>query len=510
MLSRKPSGSSGKVTSGSLLVITVAVLFFGVWSLWHSWQSTVMDAEKDARNQSISLSRQAQDTFLQVQLTLEELARNADAIFSEPARFAGDQGLLAQQKSRLPQLNGLFVYNAQGNWLATTAKNVSKNANNADREYFIWHRQHNDTLLHVGHVIRSRSTGELIIPVSLRLNDAQGEFRGVVLGTVSINFFRNFYSWYELPQGGLMGLLHTDGHILYIRPFDDSFIDRSLANSPLFTNLLKSSLTGTRTWKNRIDGVTRIIGYSRLERYPLVAVAGYDYNALAYNWFRDNAVIIVLNIVLLLMVMAFGLLTQKQFQTILKNHSELLQTRDELTRANHTLQDLALVDGLTGIGNRRQFDFYLEQCLARSAQTGIPVSLVMLDIDFFKLYNDTLGHVAGDECLKKVADILKYLPRRSTDVVARYGGEEFAIILPGAADREAAQVAQRALDALRRAALPHPATLLPEKRVTLSAGVSTSGSGSDIVALKKAADAALYIAKHAGRNCVAGKEGVFV
>lgn len=505
MVKRKPSESA---MLGSLLIVCAAVLFFGIWSLWHSWQSTVHDAEKDTRNQSLSLSRQAQDTFLQVQLTLEELARNADAIFANPARFAGHQGLLSQQKSRLPQLNGLFVYNAQGKWLATTAQNVAKNANNSDREYFIWHREHNDTLLHVGHVIRSRSTGELIIPVSLRLNDAQGEFRGVVLGTVSINFFRNFYSWYELPQGGLMGLIHADGNILYIRPFADSFINRSMAKSPLFTNLLKSTLSGTRTWKNRIDGVTRIVGYARLERYPLVAVAGYDRNGLAYAWFKDNVVIIVLNILLLMMVMAFGLLALKQFQTILKNHTELLQTRDELTRVNHTLQDLALMDGLTGIGNRRQFDFYLEQCLVRSAETGVPVSLVMLDIDFFKLYNDTQGHVAGDECLKKVADMLKYLPRRNTDVVARYGGEEFAIILPGAGEREAAKVAQRAIETLRQAALPHPASLRAEKIVTLSAGISTSEPDSNAVSLKQAADSALYIAKHGGRNCVAGKNGV--
>jgi len=491
-----------------LMMISAAVLFTGTWSLWHSWHGTVQDAEKGAKNQSLSLSRQAQDTFLQVELTLEELARNADAIFATPAHFAGPSGLLAVQKSKLPQLNGLFVYDAQGRWLATTAKNVPKNANNADREYFTWHRDHNDELIHVGHVIRSRSSGELIIPVSLRLNDAQGQFRGVVLGTVKVDFFRHFYSWYEQGPGDLLGLLHADGTILYIRPFADDVINRSLAHSPLFTHLLKSALTGTRTWKNRVDGVTRLTGYARLERYPLVAVAGYDYTALKRSWFNNNAVIIILNGLLLLLVMVLGLLGLKQFKITLRKQRELLEVRDELTRVNHTLQDLALVDGLTGIGNRRQFDFYLEQCLIRAQESALPVSLVMLDIDFFKNYNDAFGHVAGDDCLRQVAAILDHLPRRSADRVTRYGGEEFALILPGTGLEEAKQVAARALDALRRAALPHSASQLPEKIVTLSGGVSTAEPGGNADALKRAADAALYQAKRTGRNRIMGAEVV--
>lgn len=503
--------SPERIMRACLMIISAAVLFTGTWSLWHSWHGTVQDAEKDAKNQSLSLSRQAQDTFLQVELTLEELARNADAMFAAPSHFAGPGGLLAMQKSKLPQLNGLFVYDAQGRWVTTTAKHVPPRANNADREYFIWHREHNDALIHVGHVIRSRSSGELIIPVSLRLNDAQGAFRGVVLGTVRVDFFRHFYGWYEQGPNDLLGLLHADGTILYMRPFPDSVINRSLAHSPLFTRLLKSALTGTRTWKNRVDGVTRLTGYARLERYPLVAVAGYDRNALQRTWFSNNAVIIILNGLLLLLVIVLGLLGLRQFNTTLRKQRELLEVRDELTRVNHTLQDLALVDGLTGIGNRRQFDFYLEQCLLRAKGSGLPVSLVMLDIDFFKNYNDAFGHVAGDECLRQVAEILDHLPRRGADRVTRYGGEEFALILPGTGADEARQVAKRALATLRRAALPHSASPLPEKIVTLSGGVSTAHPGGSADELKRAADAALYQAKRAGRNRIMGagvvKEG---
>ena len=483
-----------------LLIICATVLSSGAWSLWHSWQNSLHRAEKDAKNQSLSLSRQAQDTFLQVQLTLEELARNANAIFTSPMRFSGPQGLLAIQQGSLPQLSGLFVYDAQGQLLATTATRAPPPVSDAEKEYFTWHRDHNDMRLHIGHVLKSGAADKLVIPVSLRLNDAQGQFRGLVLATVSVDFFRQVYGWYELGKGDLLGLIHADGTILYIRPLPDAIINRSIADSPLFTQRAGRLPNGTQTWKNRVDGVERIVGHARPEHYSLVAVAAYDRNALALAWFRNNQALILLNILLLFMVLFCGIASIRQFRITVIRHNELLKTQDALTQANHTLQDLALLDGLTGTGNRRQFDIYLEQCMARAAQSDAPVTLMMIDIDYFKNYNDTYGHVAGDGCLIKVANLLKGLPRRSTDIVTRYGGEEFAIILPASGTHEAEMLAQRALERLRRAALPHETTKLAEKRITLSIGISTSEPGSDAVALKQAADTALYAAKYAGRN----------
>ncbi|EOW6432390.1 diguanylate cyclase [Cronobacter turicensis] len=492
-----------------LLLISLLVIAVSGSSLWQSWQHSIEETERQARNQSISLARQAEDTFLQVQLTLDELVRRSEDIFLQPADWNGSRGLLAQQQRQLPQLHGLFVYDASGDWIATSASVYPAQANNADRDYFRWHTQHSDTGMHIGHVIRSRSTGELVVPVSVRLNNREGRFRGVLLATVKLDYFRQFYGYYEMGPSDTLGITFADSTVLYVRPFPDSYINRTLSSSPLFTRMLKIAPTGGGAWKSAIDGVPRIFGYATLERYPLVVSAGYDVDKLRAAWWRNNIPTLALNAVLLGVVLIFGVLVLRQIRASLRYQRELIGLRDDLTRSNHILQDLALLDGLTGLANRRQFDIYLEQCITRAQATGAPVSLVMCDIDYFKIYNDTQGHVAGDACLKAVGDILRHLPLHNTDRVARYGGEEFAIILPGADAHAAQRVALRALEAIHHARLSHPATPREEKVLTISAGAATV-TGGDVngETLKSRADDALYQAKRAGRNCVVGAAGV--
>ncbi|ALB64414.1 Diguanylate cyclase/phosphodiesterase domain 1 (GGDEF) [Cronobacter condimenti 1330] len=503
------SRSPDAVMLAFLLLISLLVAAISGWSLWQSWQHSVEETERQARNQSISLARQAEDTFLQVQLTLDELIRRSDEIFLHPADWNGLRGQLAQQQRQLPQLHGLFVYDAHGDWLATSGSYIPARANNADREYFIWHSQHSDPGIHIGHVLRSRSTGDLVVPVSMRLDNREGRFRGVLLATVKLDYFRQFYGYYEMGPSDTLGITFIDSTVLYVRPFPDSYINRTLSSSPLFTRMLKIAPTGGGAWKSAIDGVPRIFGYATLARYPLVVSAGYDITRLRDAWWRNNIPTVALNAILLGVVLIFGVLVLRQIRASLRYQKELIVLRDDLTRSNHILQDLALLDGLTGLANRRQFDIYLEQCIERARRTGVPVSLVMCDVDYFKSYNDTLGHVAGDECLTAVGEILRYLPLRNTDRVARYGGEEFAIILPGADTHAAQRVALRALEAVHHARLSHPGTPMADKILTISAGAATvDGENADIETLKNKADEALYQAKRAGRNCVVGEAGV--
>ncbi|MFG6416963.1 diguanylate cyclase [Roseateles sp. DC23W] len=165
------------------------------------------------------------------------------------------------------------------------------------------------------------------------------------------------------------------------------------------------------------------------------------------------------------------------------------------------LRELAFVDGLTGVHNRRHFDERFSAEASRAQRTRAHLSVILADVDHFKRYNDALGHLAGDDCLRRIAAALRACLRRPTDLLARYGGEEFVCLLPDTDLAGAIGVAQLMEDRVRALALPHPAT---EGAVTISLGVAAGHQGKDLVEM---ADKALYLAKAAGRGRVSWLEG---
>jgi diguanylate cyclase (GGDEF)-like protein len=179
----------------------------------------------------------------------------------------------------------------------------------------------------------------------------------------------------------------------------------------------------------------------------------------------------------------------------------LLETSQQLELANRELERLSTTDALTGIANRRQFHTVLDREWRRCRREGAPLSLLMVDVDCFKLYNDTYGHQKGDECLAAVAGAIRGSLQRASDIVARYGGEELVVVLPQLELEPATAVAEQLCAQIRALAIPHAhSTAAPH--VTVSIGIAsaipdeTSTEGS----LISAADAALYEAKRGGRD----------
>lgn len=181
--------------------------------------------------------------------------------------------------------------------------------------------------------------------------------------------------------------------------------------------------------------------------------------------------------------------------------TDLIEQRQALESANEKLALLSTTDGVTGIGNRRRFDERLATEWLRCGRHQSPLAVVMIDIDHFKRYNDHYGHLAGDECLRRVAQLLQATIRRADEVAARYGGEEFVLLLPDTLLPDAVTVAQRCMDSLRACALPHPRSPTAAM-LTLSIGIASLVPHADARpdTLVQAADAALYRAKRGGRN----------
>lgn len=180
-----------------------------------------------------------------------------------------------------------------------------------------------------------------------------------------------------------------------------------------------------------------------------------------------------------------------------------IKTHIELKRKTDLLEQMAQLDGLTGIANRRSFDRALEKEWRRAIRTKSWLSLVLLDVDHFKRYNDLYGHPAGDECLKQIASCLERTSSRSSDLVARYGGEEFAVLLPGTDPTGARRVAKKIRREILRRAIAHSASPTSD-RVTASLGVASAKPRADwdITSLLESADESLYEAKAKGRDRV--------
>jgi diguanylate cyclase (GGDEF)-like protein/PAS domain S-box-containing protein len=192
--------------------------------------------------------------------------------------------------------------------------------------------------------------------------------------------------------------------------------------------------------------------------------------------------------------------TTHRFVGIITDLTERKRQEVRLRQANELLARQSTTDGLTGIGNRRLFDQSLQLEWQRSARLGRPLALLLVDIDHFKQYNDHYGHVAGDDCLRRVASLLRACVGRSGEPVCRYGGEEFAILLVDTDLAGAQGVAQRCLDSLRLAAIEH-AGQAGRASLSLSIGVAAlaGDAGRPAQGLVEAADAALYQAKQQGR-----------
>jgi len=193
---------------------------------------------------------------------------------------------------------------------------------------------------------------------------------------------------------------------------------------------------------------------------------------------------------------------RRMAELVAERTAELLDRSKQLEVANAALEELAGLDPMTGLSNRRRFDAFLQQEWQRSNRSRLPLSLVMVDIDHFKQFNDLHGHLAGDECIRQVVGVIREAANRVTDLGSRYGGEEFAIILADTPAEGALAVAEFIRKQVELLAIRHD--LHPDKVVTISAGIATKDGNRypRVLDLIGACDKALYEAKNRGRNRV--------
>jgi diguanylate cyclase (GGDEF)-like protein len=483
-----------------LVAVCLSMTAIVAGEAWNSRQYHLHDKEVAMSNLAQTLASQAQASIKQADTLLLTLVDRLENDGVAQGRLPRLQRLLATQRGELKQLHGLFVYDEHGQWVANSNGADVPNANNADREYFIFHRDHPDRGPHIGPSIKSRSSGEWIMTVSRRVNHPDGSFAGVALATIYLNHFLSLYDSIDMGNNGVINLIADDATIVVRRPFKDAEIGTSIANGPLFTQLLPKGDSGTATVKSVMDGVERVVGFRRVDGYPLIIFAALNKDEVLSGWRQESA----LSAGIVALLLAFlGMLGYRLIRLMRQqNHIQtvLLDAQDKLIEVNRGLELLALEDALTGLSNRRQFDLFILAEMGRARRTQTHLALLMIDVDHFKRFNDLYGHVAGDVCLRKISAIIHDNIKRPGDLAARYGGEEFTVVLPGTDYVGAFLVAENIRRAVQQADIRHSEGV--EGAVTVSVGVcayniASQDSPDDLVS---AADKALYVAKASGRN----------
>ncbi|MFS2160178.1 diguanylate cyclase [Pseudomonas sp. Pseusp122] len=332
--------------------------------------------------------------------------------------------------------------------------------------------------------------------MSLRLEDANGAFAGVALATLRIESFLEFFRSFELGANGIVSLARNDGVQLIRTPFSPDLIAVNVSNGTVAHAIQAGSTRGVILLDSPVDGTRRMVGYATSGRYPIRLSVGITEDYIFASWRRDCFLTLLAAFTALSIILYLGVRTMRDIEKRAKDEIVLRQDHGQL-------HILATEDGLTGLANRRQFDQTLGIALSQTRSNQTPISLLLLDIDHFKQYNDCYGHPAGDECLRRVAALVRACQGRSSDLAARYCGEEIAVILPHTDLNGALLIAENIRRAVEDAHIE--SRLVERGRVTVSIGVAASepsaesSSGDELLL---SADRALYEAKGGGRNQV--------
>jgi diguanylate cyclase (GGDEF)-like protein len=433
----------------------------------------------------------------------------------------------------LPLLDDMSVISKAGGLVCTSSK-MTTSRGIADRPYFRAVMRTREFA--ISDFLTSRLTSRPVVVAAMPRLDG-GEVVSILLASINADWFTRVARAASGLETADVMLINRAGDVVSTSTRLTHWVGRSLAeSSDLWAKLNgPDGVIDTAT----LDGVERIIGHIRLPgtKGLLLVMRSHEQVLGAANaraW-RALTTIFGIGVVCLLLVWfggrlfilqpleALGAAARRLGEGDLSTHvdtrklapelatlgeafnsmsSLLAQREEELRTANARLAELAATDGLTGIANKRQFKEQLDVEWRRAIRSGTPVALILLDVDHFKKFNDRYGHIAGDECLERVAGALKKACRRPGDMAARTGGEEFAVLLPGAQMEDAVAIAESVRLAIRSLRIPHAdsATGL----ITASLGVASlmPSAGQSTLVLLNAADSALYRAKHHGRNRV--------
>ena len=471
------------------MVVCLAILALEGWRDWTERQQEFAGIQAEMLNLAKSLTQHVEDTFELADAILVDVVDRLETGGASPDTIAHMDEFLAERIQTLRRFKWLTVYGEDGRLLSSSLPGHRYKVDTSTQDFFAHHRTSPDRKWFSGPLIRDPLGSDWVLTLSRRFDKPDGSFGGVVQVSIPPLYFSSFFSRFDVGSQGTITLFQANGTLVSRYPYIERAIGTDHVHQPWFRDGVAS---GTYEYVSPVDGVDRVSGYQRNHIFPVGVLSAVGRDEALADWNREFASRAVGVALLILMIGYLGW-----------NLAGQLKRRE---KAEAELAVLATTDGLTALANRRTFDKVLETEWLRAARDGTPLSLLLIDLDRFKSFNDNYGHQAGDECLQAVAGILMKAMKRSGDLVARYGGEEIAVLLPATDGVGAAAVAEDIRSQVEALAVSHEANA-PSGVLTISIGSATLKPAlemfrADPKILVALADQALYRAKLDGRNRV--------
>ena len=380
----------------------------------------------------------------------------------------------------------VLLLDANGAVIADSSTLQPTPRNFASRDYFQVHAKDAQAGLFISRPFKIHCNCDQVwrMAFSRRVSGPNGEFAGVAVATMRLAYFDQLFSTLTIGNGSSINLLNNQGILLAQQPLLESdMIDKDLSERPNFKRILREG-NGSFQAISAISGKERLYTFTNVGDLPLIVVVALSSEDVFAPWKRAA----------LLTSGATGILCIGLLWLTWMLRRELRRRY----RAERVLSELAATDALTGLANRRILDERLRLEWDRAQRSTEPLTVLMIDVDHFKAFNDRHGHHGGDAALRTVAQVIGANIRRPADLAARYGGEEFAVVLPMTDAKGARVIAEHI-----RSSIEHLPRVAGDKQpITVSIGMSTweKRSRLSLETLLLSADRALYEAKHTGRN----------
>ena len=394
--------------------------------------------------------------------------------------------VLFDRSAAAPYKGDILLLDANGEVIADSSLLAPKAGNFADRDYFQAQRKKPDIGLYISRPFMARCVcdDQWRIAFSRRISGPDGRFQGVAVASMRLSYFHQLFSSLNIGNNSTINLINQQGILLAQYPMLElDMIDKDLSQRPNVARMLKER-DGSFRGVSSVDHQERLYTFSSVGDLPLIVAVALSTEDIFAQWKRAALLISLATGVLCIGLLWLSWMLSKELR---RRH-----------RAEQVLSELAATDALTGLANRRTLDQRLRQEWDRAQRSTEPLTLLMIDVDHFKAFNDRHGHHGGDAALRTVAQVIEDNIRRPADLAARYGGEEFAVVLPHTDAKGAWVIAEHI-----RSSVEHlPRVAGAERPITVSIGMSTwdKRSRMSLEALLLSADQALYEAKHSGRN----------